>query len=209
VIYNGVDLATFSENLDDRAYGRHAMGVGTKDFVILQVARLDALKDHATAIRAIERVARHRPDARLVLVGEGPEEGTIRAEVRRRSLESRVVFLGLRSDVPRLLPAADVFLLTSVSEGIPVTLIEAMGAALPVVATRVGGVGEVVDDGVTGLLSPAGDDAGLAEQILRLAGRPEERKRMGRSGRERARAMFTEEQMHEGYLRLYQEMLRG
>jgi glycosyltransferase involved in cell wall biosynthesis len=78
-----------------------------------------------------------------------------------------------------------------------------------VVATRVGGVGEVVDDGVTGLLSPAGDDAVLSEQILRLAGDPAERERMGRSGRERARAMFTEGQMHEGYLRLYEEMLRG
>jgi glycosyltransferase involved in cell wall biosynthesis len=209
VIYNGVDLSTFAENLDDRTNARRAMGVGPEDFVILQVARLDALKDHPTAIRTMERVARSHPDARLVLVGEGPEEETIRTEVHRRGLDSRVIFLGLRSDVARLLPAADLFLLTSVSEGIPVTLIEAMGAARPVVATRVGGVGEVVDDGITGLLSPDGDDAGLSEQILRLAGDPAERERMGRSGLERARAMFTEEQMHEGYLRLYEEMLRG
>src|SRR5262249_28548176 len=160
-------------------------GVSDDAFVVLQVARLDALKDHPTAVRAFERVVRDRPDAVLVLIGEGPEAPAIREEVRRRGLEEHVRFLGLQTDVEDLLPGSDLFLLTSISEGIPVTLIEAMGAAIPVVATGVGGVGEVVDDGVTGLLSTSGDDARLAEQILRLAREPEARERMGRAGRDR------------------------
>jgi glycosyltransferase involved in cell wall biosynthesis len=209
VVYNGVDLSTFDDRHADRASVRREVRVGPDHLVIIQVARLDALKDHATAIRTLQHVVRHRPDATLVLVGEGPEEGLIRDEVRERGLESRVLFLGLRGDVARLLLAADLFLLTSISEGIPVTLIEAMGAARPVVATRVGGVGEVVEDGVTGLLAPAGDDEALGRHILHLAADPDGRGRMGQLGRERALALFSEERMHEGYLRLYEEMLDG
>jgi glycosyltransferase involved in cell wall biosynthesis len=209
VVYNGIDLSAFSGPAPDRILVRREMGVSDGDLVALQVARLDSLKDHATAVRAFERVARHRPDAKLVLVGEGPEEGAIRDEVRRRGLESRVHLLGLRSDVARLLRGADLLLLTSVSEGIPLTLIEGMASGLPVVATRVGGVGEVVDEGRTGLLAPSGDDAALAALILRLAGDPALRARMGRLGRERASALFSESRMHAAYLQIYREMLRG
>ncbi len=109
----------------------------------------------------------------------------------------------------RLLAAADVFLLTSISEGIPLTVIEAMSAGLPVVSTAVGGVGEIVVDGESGLLAPAGDDRGLAGHVLRLGDDPELRRRLGEQGRERARARFSEEQMHAGYLRLYREMLHA
>ena len=209
VVYNGVDLSVFAESARGRDAGRAAMGLGDDDFVILQVARLDALKDHATAVRAFERVAASRADARLVFVGDGPEEGPIRAEVRRRGLETKVALLGRRSDVAGLLPAADVFLLSSVSEGIPVTLIEAMGAGRPVVATRVGGIPEVVEEGVTGLLAPSGDDEGLADRLLRLAADPYLRARLGRAGRERALERFSEDRMHRGYVELYREMLRG
>ena len=142
-----------------------------------------------------------------MLVGEGPEEGMIRGLVRALGLEEHVRLLGLRTDVARLLPAADLFLLTSVTEGIPVTVIEAMAAGLPVVGTRVGGMGEVVDEGTTGLLAPPGDDAALAEAVLRLAGDPDLRARLGRQGRARAEALFSEDRMHAGYLRLYEEML--
>ena len=103
--------------------------------------------------------------------------------------------------------AADLFLLTSVSEGIPLAVIEAMAASLPVVATRVGGVGEVVRDGETGFLAPAGDPAALAEHVLRIATDPALGKQMGRQGCARARGLFSEEQMHAQYLQFYQEML--
>jgi glycosyltransferase involved in cell wall biosynthesis len=213
VIYNGISMSNFSpqgpHGTFDRQAIRREIGVAARDFVILQVARLDPLKDHATAIRTLEHVLWHLPEARLVLVGEGPQRAAIEGMIRQRRVGQAVRVLGLRTDIARLLAAADVFLLTSISEGIPLTVIEAMAAGLPVVATQVGGVGEVVEDGVTGLLAPAGDDALLAERILRLADNADLRRQMGHLGRERAKAMFAESQMHERYLELYAEMLRS
>src|SRR5262249_13159965 len=107
----------------------------------------------------------------------------------------------------RLLAAADLFLLTSISEGIPLTVIEAMAAGLPVVATDVGGLGEVVEDGDTGWLRPSGDDTALAATILLLADDVALRQRMADHGRRRARDLFSEERMLEGYQRLYREMI--
>lgn len=209
VIYNGIALDAFSKPANDREEARREMGAGPNDLIVIQVARLDYLKDHATAIRAVQRVAARRPDVKLVLIGEGPEREKIEAEVRQRQLDSHVRFLGLRTDVARLLPAADVFLLTSISEGIPLTVIEAMAANLPVVSTGVGGVGEIVVDGETGLLAPSGDDSALADHILNLAADAPRRQRMGQAGRQRANNLFSEEQMHASYRRLYEEVLRG
>jgi glycosyltransferase involved in cell wall biosynthesis len=175
----------------------------------VQVARLDYLKDHATAVRTIGRVARRQPRVRLMLVGEGPEGTAIRAQVEQQGLGEHVRFLGLRKDIPHLLQAADLFLLTSVSEGIPLTVIEAMAAGLPVVSTQVGGTAEVIVEGETGLLAPAGDDAALAERVLELAADPALGQRLGERGRERARALFSEGRMSERYLQLYEEMLPG
>jgi glycosyltransferase involved in cell wall biosynthesis len=155
----------------------------------------------------MERVVRHCPDARLILVGEGPERRRIEEEISRRRLGSFVRLLGLRGDVARLLAAADVFLLTSISEGIPVTLIEAMAARLPIVATNVGGVSEVVQHRQTGLLAPAGDDAALAGALIRLLGDEAERHRLGNRGFERAACLFSQEEMHASYAHLYEEMI--
>ncbi|HKI37098.1 MAG TPA: glycosyltransferase [Gemmataceae bacterium] len=207
VIYNGIALPSGTATADDRAAARRAMGVGPDDFVLLQVARLDPLKDHATAVRAVAGVAQRRPDVRLVLVGEGPDFPAIQELVGKRQLDSVVRLLGLRTDVPRLWAGADAALLTSVSEGIPLTLLEAMAARLPVVSTNVGGVPEVVEDGRTGLLAAAGDDEGLARQILRLAEDSELRRAMGEAGRCRAEERFDEARMLGAYRRLYHEML--
>src|SRR6185369_16836182 len=98
------------------------MGVTEDDFVIIQVARLVPIKDHKTAVRAIHLVALREPKAKFVVVGEGPEESAIRAAVDEYGLGQRVRLLGLRGDVARLLRAADVFLLTSINEGIPLTV---------------------------------------------------------------------------------------
>jgi sugar transferase (PEP-CTERM/EpsH1 system associated) len=209
VIYNGVDMAPFLHAGPQRAAARSELGAREEDVLIIQVARLDPLKDHATAIRALARVVRQGLKAQLVLVGEGPEEPKIRELVQHQQLESQVRFLGLRSDIPRLLSAADLFWLTSVSEGIPLTLIEALAVGLPIVATRVGGVQEVIEDGKTGLLAPRGDAAALAENVLHLVSRPALRQQMGQWGRERAQALFSDQQMHDQYDHLYREMLDG
>jgi sugar transferase (PEP-CTERM/EpsH1 system associated) len=207
VIYNGIDLRPFAVPREDRQSIRREMGVGDEDFVILHVARLDYLKDHATAIRTLAQIAPHRPDIRLVLVGEGPELNAIHELIRQSKLEKQVRLLGLRKDVARLLSAADLFLLTSISEGIPLTVIEAMASGLPVVSTHVGGLPEVVVEGQTGLLAPSGDSTALAQAVCKLAAAPALQHEMGRRGRQRAEEVFSERLMHTQYVRLYREML--
>jgi glycosyltransferase involved in cell wall biosynthesis len=207
VIYNGIDLSVFLHNGHDRRAIRSEMGAGEDDLLIVQVARLDYLKDHATAIHALAEVVRCRTNVRLVLVGEGPEEERIAEWIRQRNLASHVRLLGLRSDISRLLSAADVFLLTSISEGIPLAVIEAMAAGLPVVSTNVGGLTETVEDGRTSFLASAGDHVTLAQHILRLAEDPALRRQMGQRGRERAIRLFSERRMHAHYLQCYREIL--
>jgi hypothetical protein len=145
----------------------------------------------------------------LVLIGEGPERSSIEAQVRQRQLEPYFRLLGLHTDVARFLPAADVFLLTSISEGIPLTVIEAMAAGLPVVATRVGGAGEIVEDGQTGLLARAQDDRTLSARVVRPAASLELRQQIGQIGRARAQVLFSGSRMHERYFQLYSEMLQS
>jgi glycosyltransferase involved in cell wall biosynthesis len=209
VIYNGVDLSAHVRGVSDASLTRRELGLGEADFVVIQVARLDYLKDHATALRTLARLLPLLPQARLVLVGEGPEEPGIRKVVKELGVQEQVRFLGLRQDVARLLAAADAFLLSSISEGIPLTVIEAMGAGLPVVATRVGGLPEVVQEELTGLLAPRGDDAALAAHLVRLAAEPALRRRLGEQGRDRARDLFSESRMHRAYVRVYEDLLGG
>jgi glycosyltransferase involved in cell wall biosynthesis len=210
VIYNGIDVARYQQNGSDTRWSiRRELGLRPDDVVVVQVARLDYLKDHLTAVRTMARVTACRGDVRLILVGDGPEQATIQQEICRCGLGEHVRLLGLRTDVARLLAASDVFLLTSISEGIPLTVIEAMAAGLPVVSTRVGGVAEIVEEGRTGLLAPARDDGALAEALLLLAADPALRATMGQLGRERAAAVFSEARMHDGYRQLYENMLGG
>jgi glycosyltransferase involved in cell wall biosynthesis len=204
VVYNGVDLTPYREQSAERDAVRREIGVGPRDFVAIQVARLVPIKDHRTALKAMGTI----PEARLVLVGEGPEEATIREMIVELGLQDRVKMLGLRDDVPRLLRASDAFLLSSINEGIPLTVIEAMAAGLPVVSTLAGGVGEVVLDGRTGLLAPVSASGLLGEHLSRLARDEVERQRLGHAGRERAFEKFSEDRMIEEYERLYREMLQ-
>ncbi len=211
VVYNGIPIDRFDREFsqEERAEARGEMQVAPDDLVLIHVARLDYLKDHPTALRTLKRLTDRVPKVRLVLVGEGPEEPAIRTLIADLGLEANVRLLGLRTDVPRLLAASDVCLLTSISEGIPLTLIEAMAAGLPVVSTNVGGAAEIVVERETGLLAPSGNDSALAEQILQLADSPETRSRMGEQGRERARGLFSERKMHDGYRHYYGVMLNA
>ena len=209
VVYNGIDVAAFTPHAAERLAVRRELGLAADDFVLMLVARLDPLKDLATAVRTTERLAQQLPSVRLLLVGEGPERGLVENMVREKALGKHIHLLGLRRDVARLLSAADVFLLTSVSEGIPVTVLEAMAAGVPVVSTAVGGLPEIIDDEQNGLLAPARDDAALAERVLRLATEAGLHQRLAQAGRQRVWDRFSETQMHTGYAKLYEEMLHG
>ena len=211
VVRNGIDLSPFgSEALGthERVETRHRLGVTPDELVILHVARLDPQKDHATALRSFARLRERRLGVRLVIVGDGHELQRVTALIESLHLDSAVALLGERRDVPRLLAAADVLLLTSVTEGLPLAVIEAMAAGLSVVATRVGGVAEVVEDGVTGLLAPSGDVEATANQLLTLASDADQRRRMGEAGRARAQALFSDAHMLAQYRNLYRDMIR-
>ncbi|HZU37761.1 MAG TPA: GT4 family glycosyltransferase PelF [Gemmataceae bacterium] len=206
-IYNGIDLSAYEDNNLQRQQTRRDLGAESEDVLIALVARLDYLKDHATAIRTMARLAPRCPRAKLLLVGEGPQRPHIEEAIRALNVSTQVQLLGYRRDIPQVLAAADIFLLTSISEGIPLTVIEAMAAGLPVVATRVGGLAEVVEEGRSGWLVPTGDDAALAEALEKLARDPAKRAEMGKQGRTRALDLFSESRMVAEYDALYRRML--
>jgi len=208
IVYNGVDLNTMgAAPTGARENVRREFGIGAEEVLAVQIARLHELKDHDTAIRAIETARRAFPSLRLLLVGDGDQRSAIEASIAARGLQEHVILAGTRRDVSSLLAAADMFLLTSISEGIPLTVIEAMAAHLPVVATAVGGVPEMVDEGVTGFLTNEGDDKTLAARIVRLASDPAERRTMGTAGRKKADRQFSLHSMMEAYRGLYREMV--
>lgn len=183
------------------------MGVRDDELVVLQVARFHPVKDHATALRAMARVAEQLPRARLVLVGKGALRPAAEALARDLEVGQRVSFLSSREDVDALLPTADVFLLSSLSEGNSVTLLEAMATRLPIVATSVGGTPKVVDHGRNGLLCQRQDVAGLTQNLLLLLRDPDLRRRMGEAGRNRLLQHFNQKAMHDHYANLYNQML--
>lgn len=207
IIYNGVRTSPVNLTAVERSALRRELGAGDDEFIVIQVARLDSIKDHCTALNAISLATGQQPAVRLALVGDGPEKAHIEQLIAKLGLQQRVRMLGQRRDVPELLAAADAFLLSSLSEGIPVTIIEAMAAGLPVASTKVGGVPEVIDDEVTGLLAPPGDAPKLAAAIVRLASDVALRTKLAANGKVRAESRFSETEMVQRYDRIYAEMI--
>jgi glycosyltransferase involved in cell wall biosynthesis len=172
---------------------------------IVTVGRLAAPKDPLTLIRALPALE-PRPYS-LAFIGDGPERGAVERELSARAVGHRVALLGDRRDVPELLAAADVFVLSSRSEGAPLSILEAMAAGLPVVASDVGGVGELVVDGETGLLVPPGDPARLAQALAHVLDDRALRERLGTAGRARARERFDLGALRDAHLDLYARAL--
>ena len=190
-IHNGIDLAPFDDPRP-RDETRAELGLSESDVVAIVVGRLTAGKGHETLLDAAPGSLGRAPDLRFVLVGNGPLEDEIRAAVKERGLEERVLFTGFRSDVPDILSAADMFVLPSHGESFPLTVLEAMAARLPVVATDVGGVAEAVDHENTGIVVPAAAPGPLADALTRLGADGELRYEMGMKGRERVEQRFDE-----------------
>jgi glycosyltransferase involved in cell wall biosynthesis len=207
VIFNGIDTEQYTPSPTVRAIMRKELGYGPDEYLVLMVARLDPIKDHRTAIRACVQAASHVPGLRLVLIGDGPERESIETFIREQRLEHLVRLLGTRDDVPRLLTAADTLLLTSVSEGVPLTLIEAMAAGVPVVSTNVGSIADIVLHGTSGLLAPARDHATLAEHLIQLGCAKDLRTKFGQAGRAQAVTDFSEARMMEQYCKLFEQIL--
>jgi len=199
VIHNGIDPDRFAPLASARAAVRQELNLSNNHVAILQVARFHPVKDHDTAVRAFADAHARCRNTVLLLAGDGEERDEIEQLAAQLGVRDSVRFLGVRTDIPRLMAAADLFMLSSLSEGISVTLLEAMAAGLPIAATEVGGNPEVVDHDRTGLLSPRRDAAGLASHLVTLTEDADLRKRMGEAGRTRLLEHFTQARMHAGY----------
>jgi len=205
-IPNGIDIEAYDRVIDRKAK-RTEIGVNDSARLLGIVARLSPEKDHETLFEAFSRLRGEFDDVHLVVVGGGKLLEELERSARRLAIESRVHFLGSRSDVAELLGVFDCFVLSSRSEGLSLTLLEAMAAGLPVVATDVGGNGEVVRHGETGLLVPAADPGRMADALRRIFADEAEARRMGERGLARVREHFSLDKMVAGYERIYDEIL--
>jgi glycosyltransferase involved in cell wall biosynthesis len=209
VIANGVD----TERMRDvppgtRAGLRSALQVSEDRFVWLAVGRFETAKDYPNMLRAFAGVRAREAQAVLVIVGQGSLQGEAEALTAELGLGGAVRFLGARSDIPAVMSAADGYVMSSAWEGMPMVLLEAAAAGLPIVATAVGGNGEVVRDGESGFLVPARDPAALAEGMLRLMALPQApRRAMGERGREHVRGNYGLHRVAERWERVYLDAL--
>ncbi len=187
VIYHGPDLGGVVPGAGARRRARRLLDLDPDGFVCGVVANFTPKKDHAGLLEAHALLRRTEPEARLVLVGLGPLEAELRERASHPDLAGSVVFTGSRGDVPELLPGFDVFALGSRQEGLPVALMEAMAAGLPVVVTDVGGMPEIVTDGVEGRVVRSGDPAAFAAALAEAAADPALRGAWGQAARLRSR----------------------
>lgn len=184
-IRSGIDVAHFGTPARSREQVRDELGLAAHHRVAVSVMRLVPQKAPLDVIEAAGRLLREVPDARVLLVGDGPLRATVEQRCRALKIDDRIVLTGLRSDVPDLLAASDVLVLASLWEGLPRVIPQAMAAGLPVVATAVAGNAEAVADGVTGLLVPPRDPVALGQALAALLADRDRARAMGAAGRAR------------------------
>jgi glycosyltransferase involved in cell wall biosynthesis len=206
IVYNGVDTAQFARSFS-REETRAELAIPNDALLVGVVGRLSEEKGGVDLlIRAVSRLQKSEPGVRLLVVGDGPLRAGLES-LASRVAEGLVTFTGTRSDVARLLHSMDVFALPSLSEALPLVVLEAMSAGLPVVATRVGGVPEIVEDGVTGLLVAPGSEDALYWALRKLVTGPNLRTQLARAGQAHVKAHFTIERMVECVEALYDSLL--
>jgi glycosyltransferase involved in cell wall biosynthesis len=206
-IHNGIDPDQFQRS-SNRADARQQLGLPPDGPIVVGVGCLRGdLKGFGYLIEALAILRHEFPKAVVALAGEGPLQAELEARSQVLGVADRVVFLGFRSDVNHVYDAADVFVLSSLSEALPYVVLEAMAHELPVVGTRVGGVPEVIVQEETGFLVPPRDSAAIAESLRRLLASVELRQRMGKAGRERVVRHFREDEMVRKTLEVYRSAL--
>lgn len=207
VIHNGVDSRRFSPDRAARARVRQELRIGDNEFCIGCVGNLIPVKDHLTLLRGIAGFAQSGRPWRLLVAGDGPELAKLTAFVDTHpDCKDRVIFVGRSNSVAELLSAMDVYVLSSLTEGISNSLLEAMATGLPVVVTATGGNPEVVVDGDSGLLFRVGDDAQLAGHLLALEARSEWRAQLAQRALRRVRGEFSIDSMVRKYEEIYQNL---
>jgi glycosyltransferase involved in cell wall biosynthesis len=210
-IYNGIELSAFSDlgKTHERNLVRAELGIPQDANVLVTVAVLRPPKGIQYMIRALPAVLESHPNTYYLIVGSGSHQDVLVQEAVGAHVTERVVFAGMRKDVPRLLAAGDIFVLPTLTEALPTVLAEAMASKLPIVATRVGGIPEMVTEGQNGLLLEPEDVDGLSRVCIRLLTNPEERLSMGAEGWRIADQKFSAERQVEQLNNLYLAQLRA
>jgi L-malate glycosyltransferase len=208
-LYNYLDLQAFQEPGETRAAARDQLGWAERDFILLTIARLAPEKGHAYLVRAMAAILRTIPHARLVLVGDGPQEAPLKALAHDLGIAHRVSALGSRRDIARLLAASDLFVFPSTGEAFGIAVIEAMAAGLPVITTRVDGLDEVVRHGQDGLLVPPADAGALTAAVVQLFEDARLRAALAREARATVARRFSVNVMLPQLEDLYWSLLHG
>ena len=208
VVRLGIDLGRRVDNDDaQRRESRRQMGLHEDAFVVGWVGRMTAVKRTESVVRALQKLVERGVDAYAVLVGDGPDRERLERHAHELGVIKRCLFLGYQVDVAPFYDAIDVLLLPSINEGTPVSVIESLAASRPVVATRVGGIPDVVRDGVDGFLVDSDDPDALAAPLAELAADPERRARMGEAGRARVVERYAVGRLVDDIDRLYRKLL--
>ena len=187
---------------------REEIGIGVDDLFLLSVGRLCYQKAHEVLVSAMPAVLQEFPNAKVGICGDGVLRKNLETQIKALGLDDSVKLFGMQNNVAKFLFSADVFVLPSRWEGLPIALLEAMSAGLPVIATKVEGVDEVVTQGVHGLFAPVDDADALAQVILQLLRDPPMRARMGSAAKQRVNEMYSLNRMGEQYLTLMLRLLR-
>jgi glycosyltransferase involved in cell wall biosynthesis len=203
VVYNGIDLHRFIVRSLEEDHGKKAVG----SFTIGMVAQLTSGKGWLDFIAVVGKLAHRYPGTKGIIVGDGPLRAELEGRVRGQGLSGIIRFVGHQEDVSIWLREMTLFLFTSYREGLSVSILEALGCGLPIVATEVGGIREQVEDGVNGFVLPVGDIDGLTDCCVRLLSDPEMMAAFGRSSRERAERLFSDNAMIHGYAECYREIV--
>ncbi|MEW6443436.1 MAG: glycosyltransferase [bacterium] len=202
VIPNGIDVEACRAR-SDRAAVREELGVGPGEVLVGTAGRLAAVKNQALLLEAAAAVVSDVPGLRLAIFGDGPREESLKGLAARMGIAARVLFPGWKEDLPRYLSGLDLFALPSRSEVAPFVLLQSMALGIPVVATRVGGVPEMVLDGETGLLTEEGNAQEMAAAVRLLARDPERRRAFGSRGERLVRSRFSRASMLEATAAFY------
>ncbi|MBI3248596.1 MAG: glycosyltransferase [Deltaproteobacteria bacterium] len=206
VISNGVDPDRFADIAPNDAIKKE-LGLSPDHRVVSMIVRLEPAKDVSTFLRAAALVAQRRPDVSFLIVGGGSQQNELEREAAQLGLHGRLVFTGLRRDVPRLLSISDVSALSSLKEGMSNTIMESMAAGKPMVATQVGGNVELIVDGETGFLVPPRNPEAFADALHKLLADPDGARRMGKRAQERIIQLFSAEALVAKTERLYDELV--
>jgi glycosyltransferase involved in cell wall biosynthesis len=212
LIHNGIDITQFYERSEKEKQAiKQEYDVPLDKPIITCVANLRHPKGHEYLIRSLREVKNDGLDSIALLVGDGPLRGELEELVRGLALEEEVYFLGSKAgeEIPTILAITDIFVLPSLVEGLPTAIIEAMAAGCPVVATAVGGTGELIIDGKTGFLVSSQDEKALAEKMELLLRDYELREKMGLAGVKRAKEQFSIDRMVREYEALYSKLISG